>query len=76
MNTATLGRRAGSATAARAHCSTIGTRMTTYPSTSTRLSRCSPAASDSNIGGTPSARISTPTICTIVVSRNSQSSVS
>ena len=61
--------RSGSWRLARAHCAIIGTRITTYPSTITRMSRWSPCSSDSNMSGSPSARISTPTICTIVVRR-------
>ena len=61
--------RSGSWREARHHWKIIGTRITTYPSTITRLSTWSPSCSDSNICGSPSARISTPTICTIVVSR-------
>ena len=42
----------------------------------TQLSTWSPCSSDSNIVGQAEGQHSTPTICTIVVSRKSQSSVS
>ena len=63
------GRRTGSCLPARSHWKIIGTRITTYPRTITRLSSTSPSSSEANMSGRPSARISTPTICTIVVSR-------
>jgi len=68
--------RPGSWRDARSHWKTIATRITTYPMTITRVSRWSPSCSDSKSAGSPSARMSTPTICTIVVSRKIQSSVS
>ena len=64
-----VARRSGSSRATRSHWKTIGTRITTYPSTITRLSRTSPSSMDANMSGSPSARISTPIICTIVASR-------
>ena len=54
----------------------MGTRMTTYPVTISCRSTWSPSTSDSNILGRPRASTSTPAICTIVVSRKIQSSVS
>src|ERR1700730_10681063 len=41
-----------------------------------RLSTCRPSAIDENTCGMPNASTSTPTICSIVVSRYTQSSVS
>ena len=51
-------------------------RITTYPATKTRLSTCSPCSIEANTGGMPSARMMTPTICSMVVTRYTQSSVS
>lgn len=62
--------------AARNHCAIMATRMTTYPATITLLLKVPSSSIDSNISGSPIARMMTPTICTIVVTRKSQSSVS
>src|SRR5262245_60515475 len=66
----------GSCLAARNHCPTKATRITTYPTTMTRLLTWVPWSIESNIGGRPSVKMMTPTICTIVMSRYTQSSVS
>ena len=50
--------------------------MTTYPATTTPSAMSSPWSSDSNICGRPSETTITPTICTIVARRKTQSSVS
>jgi hypothetical protein len=42
----------------------------------TALSTVSPWSRDSNMSGRPRAKINTPSICTIVASRKTQSSVS
>src|ERR1700733_15050617 len=69
-------RRSGSWFAARNHWITMAMRITTYPATSTRLLTCSPPAIEANTFGIPKVRTRTPTICSIVVSRYTQSSVS
>ncbi len=56
-------RPAGLERAARSHCPTSATRITTYPSVTTPKSR------SSNARGTPAARISAPAIWTSVASR-------
>ena len=69
-------RRGGSSRAARSQRKTMGMRMTTYPATITPLSRTSPSSIDANACSRPSASTITPTICTIVARRITQSSVS
>ena len=54
----------------------MGTRITTYPATMTPTSRVPPRSMDANISGIPSDKTITPTICTIVATRNTQSSLS
>ena len=55
---------------------TIEVRITTYPATITPLSSVAPWSIEANICSRPSARTITPTICTIVARRKTQSSVS
>jgi hypothetical protein len=54
----------------------MGTRITTYPTTMTPTSRATPRSMEANISGIPSDKMITPTICTIVATRNTQSSLS
>jgi hypothetical protein len=51
-------------------------RITTYPATITPTSRVPPRSMDANISGIPSDKMITPTICTIVATRKTQSSLS
>ena len=54
----------------------MASRMMTYPKTRTRLSTWPPSSMEWNRAGSPSATMHTPTIWTIVTTRNTQSSVS
>ena len=54
----------------------MASRMMTYPMTSTRLSTWPPSSMEWKRAGSPSAAMQTPTIWTIVTTRNTQSSVS
>ena len=67
---------AGSCRAARDQRKTIDSRIPTYPLTMTRTSKVDPLSRDANISGSPSASTITPTICTSVATRNTQSSLS
>jgi hypothetical protein len=70
------GARAGSCRATSHQRKTMGTRITTYPTTMTPTSRATPRSMEANISGIPSDKMITPTICTIVATRNTQSSLS
>ena len=54
----------------------MGVRITPYPTTMTPTSRASPRSIEANISGIRSDKMITPTICTMVAIRNTQSSLS